>query len=221
MKYIQIAIDGPAGAGKSTIAKLVAKELHFTHIDTGAMYRGVTLKAMENKIDLDDESAFSFIYDTTFEFVNNHLHMDGKDISSRIREHDISNNVSLVSSYLTVRKKVVEMQQIMGKNDNIVMEGRDIGYIVLPNADYKFFLTASIDERANRRLEDNLERGIQTDLDKLKTEIARRDYLDTTREHSPLKAADDAVIIDTSHLTIQEVVSSITLRIREEEFYGV
>ncbi len=221
MKNIQIAIDGPAGAGKSTIAKLVAKELHFTHIDTGAMYRGVTLKALENKIDLNVETNFSFIHNTTFEFVNNHLHMDGKDISARIREHDISNNVSLVSSYLTVRKKVVELQQEMAKNDNIVMEGRDIGYIVLPNADYKFFLTASIDERANRRLEDNLKRGIKTDLEKLKTEIARRDYLDTTREHSPLKAAEDAVIIDTSNLTIDEVVSSITLRIREEEFYGV
>lgn len=221
MKYIQIAIDGPAGAGKSTIAKLVAKELNFTHIDTGAMYRAVTLKAMENNIDLHDEEAFKFIYHTEFEFVNNHLHMDNKDVSGRIRDHDISNNVSLVSSYLTVRKKVVELQQIMAKNDNIVMEGRDIGTIVLPNADYKFFLTASIEERANRRLEDNEKRGIKTDLEKLKTEIARRDYLDTTREHSPLRTADDAVIIDTSHLTIQEVVSSITLRIREEEFYGV
>lgn len=221
MKYIQIAIDGPAGAGKSTIAKLVAKELNFTHIDTGAMYRAVTLKALEMNIDLNDESNFDFIYDTKFEFVNNNLHMNNEDISSRIREHVISNNVSLVSSYLSIRKEVVKMQQVMSKNDNIVMEGRDIGTTVLPNADYKFFLTASIDERANRRLEDNLKRGIKTDLERLKTEIARRDYLDTTREHSPLKAADDAVILDTSHLSIDEVVSSITLRIREEEFYGV
>lgn len=221
MKYIQIAIDGPAGAGKSTIAKLVAKELNFTHIDTGAMYRGVTLKAIEKNIDIKDESQFDFIYNTKFEFINNNLHMDGIDVSHRIRENDITDNVSLVSSYLLVREEVVKMQQEMAKNDNIVMEGRDIGYIVLPNAQYKFFLTASIEERAKRRLEDNILRGIETDLNQLKTEIARRDHLDTTREHSPLKAADDAVIIDTSNLTITEVVSSITLRIREEEYYGV
>jgi len=221
MKYIQIAIDGPAGAGKSTIAKLVAKELNFTYIDTGAMYRAITLKAIEMNIDLENESKFDFIYSTKFEFKNNHLFMDDRDISTRIRNHDVSNNVSLVSSYLSVRQELVKMQQKMSKNDNVVMDGRDIGYIVLPKADFKFFLTASIEERANRRHLDNEKRGIQTDLQKLKTEIARRDHLDTTRTHSPLKAADDAVIIDTSHLTIQEVVSSITLRIREEEFYGV
>lgn len=221
MKYIQIAIDGPAGAGKSTIAKLVAEKLHFTYIDTGAMYRAITLKAIEKNIDLEDESKYDFIYTTKFEFKNTHLFMDDVDISERIRNHDVSNNVSLVSSFLSVRKELVKVQQKMAEHDNVVMDGRDIGYIVLPNADYKFFLTASIEERANRRQLDNEKRGIKSNLELLKSEIARRDYLDTTREHSPLKAADDAVIMDTSHSTIEEVVASITLRIREEEFYGV
>jgi cytidylate kinase len=216
MKYVQVAIDGPAGAGKSTIAKLVAEELDYTYIDTGAMYRAVTLKAIENNFDLEDESKFDFIYDTKFEFIN-----DGIDISERVRNHDVSNNVSLVSSYLSVRKELVKIQQKMALVDNVVMDGRDIGYIVLPNANFKFFLTASIEERAKRRHIDNNNRGIKSDFDLLKTEIARRDYLDTTREHSPLKAAEDAIIIDTSDLTVQEVISSITLRIRKVENYGV
>jgi len=221
MRYVQVAIDGPAGAGKSTIAKLVAKGLNYTYIDTGAMYRAVTLKALENNFDLEDESKFDFIYHTKFEFVGDHLYLDGIDISERVRNHDVSNNVSLVSSYLSVRQELVKVQQKMALSDNVVMDGRDIGYIVLPNADFKFFLTASIEERAKRRHYDNVNRGIKSDFDLLKTEIARRDYLDTTREHSPLKAADDAIIIDTSDLTVQEVVASITLRIREVENYGI
>ena len=221
MRYVQVAIDGPAGAGKSTIAKLVAKGLNYTYIDTGAMYRAVTLKALENNFDLEDESKFDFIYHTKFEFVGDHLYLDGIDISERVRNHDVSNNVSLVSSYLSVRQELVKVQQKMALSDNVVMDGRDIGYIVLPNADFKFFLTASIEERAKRRHYDNVNRGIKSDFDLLKAEIARRDYLDTTREHSPLKAADDAIIIDTSDLTVQEVVASITLRIREVENYGI
>lgn len=221
MKYMQIAVDGPAGAGKSTIAKMIAKELDFTYIDTGAMYRAVTLKAIENNIDIDDEVKFDFIYETKFEFKDGHLYMDGYDISERVRNNDVSNNVSKVSSYLHVREQLVNVQQLMAKNESVVMDGRDIGYKVLPNADLKFFLTASIEERANRRHLDNLNRKIESDLEILKTEIARRDYLDTTREHSPLKPADDAIIIDTSYLTIDEVVTSITLRIREVENHGI
>ncbi len=217
MEYTQIAVDGPAGAGKSTIAKKIAKALNFTYIDTGAMYRAITLKAIENDIDLNDETQFDFIYSTNFKFVDGHLFVDGIDVSQRVRNNDVSNNASKVSSYLSVRKKLVEVQQKMAGKENVVMDGRDIGYVVLPNAKFKFFLTASIDERANRRHKDNQERGISSDLELLKTEIARRDYLDTTREHSPLKPADDAIIIDTSHLTIDEVVTLITLRIREVE----
>lgn len=216
MKYTQIAIDGPAGAGKSTIAKLLAKSLKYTYIDTGSMYRGITLKAIRNGIDVDDESAFTFLKDTTFKFVNNHIHMDGEDISHLIREHKISNNVSVVASYKSVREKLVQIQNQMAQQDNVVMDGRDIGYNVLPNAQFKFFLTASIEERARRRYEDNIRRGIGTNLEKLVDEIKRRDHIDTTRKHSPLKPADDAVIIDTSDLSIEEVVNVLTTKIREE-----
>jgi|LGOV01.1.fsa_nt_gb cytidylate kinase len=221
MKYIQIAVDGPAGAGKSTIAKLLAKELSYTYIDTGAMYRAITLKAIEKNIDINIETEFDFIYKTNFKFKKENLFMDGINVSQRVRNNDVSNNVSQVSSYLSVREKLVSIQQLMAKNENVVMDGRDIGYKVLPNANFKFFLTASIDERAERRHKDNLEREIKSDINLLRTEIARRDYLDTTRVHSPLKPADDAIIIDTSHLTIDEVVSLITLRIREVENSGI
>ena len=221
MKHIQIAVDGPAGAGKSTIAKLLAKELNYTYIDTGAMYRAITLKAIENDIDINIETKFDFIYKTNFQFKKDNLFMDSVNVSQRVRKNDVSNNVSQVSSYLSVREKLVSVQQAMAKNENIVMDGRDIGYKVLPNADFKFFLTASIEERAERRHKDNLEREIESDINLLRTEIARRDYLDTTREHSPLKPADDAIIIDTSHLTIDEVVTLITLRIREVDNSGI
>jgi len=221
MKYIQIAVDGPAGAGKSTIAKLIAKELNYTYIDTGAMYRAITLKAIENNIDLHDESKFDFIYSTAFRFDNGHIIMDGVDVSNRVRNNDVSNNASLVSSYLSVREQLVAVQQKMANNQNVVMDGRDIGYKVLPDAPFKFFLTASIDERASRRHKDNIQRGIESNIDTLRAEIARRDYLDTTREHSPLKPASDAEIIDTSHLTIEQVVNLITLRIREVENHGI
>lgn len=216
LKYTQIAIDGPAGAGKSTIAKLIAKKLKFNHIDTGAMYRAITLKALRLHIDLEDESAFTFIYDTSFTFVNELLHMDGKDVSAEIRSTEVANNVSLVSSHLKVRKHLVKTQHDMAMNHNVVMDGRDIGYKVLPNANYKFFITANVETRAKRRHLDNLKRNIPSDLETLKEEIIRRDHIDQTRKHSPLKPADDAEIIDTSNLTIEEVVSLITGKIREE-----
>lgn len=218
---MQIALDGPAGAGKSTIAKLVAKELGFTYIDTGAMYRGVTLKAMNLRIPLEQETAYDFLEDTTFEFDDGHLLMDGVDVSNQVRSTEISNNVSLVSSFLYVRKTLVRIQQQMAEKVSVVMDGRDIGFKVLPNADYKFFLTASIEERATRRHQDNLKRNIPSNIEQLKEEIARRDYLDTTREHSPLRPASDALIVDTSHMSIQEVVAFITNKIREVENNGI
>ena len=217
MKYTQIAIDGPAGAGKSTIAKQVAKDLGYVYIDTGSMYRAITLKAIENGIDLNNEKEFDFVHNTDFRFEGSHLFMDDKDVSTTVRDNDISNNVSLVSSYLSVRNQLVEIQKKMAEKNHVVMDGRDIGTVVLKNAQFKFFLTASIEERARRRHIDNQKRGITSSFELLKQEIARRDTFDTTREHSPLKAADDAIIIDTSHMTINQVVETITTRIREVE----
>lgn len=217
MKYVHIAIDGPAGAGKSTIAKKIAHEFMYTYIDTGSMYRAITLKAITNKINIDNEEEFGFVRDIKFKFVDGHLHMDDIDVSDRVRNNDISNSVSKVSAYHSVRKQLVEVQQKMAQNTNVVMDGRDIGYKVLPNAKYKFFLTASIEKRAERRQIDNEQRGISSSIELLREEIARRDYLDTTREFSPLRPASDAIIIDTSDLTIDEVVKIITDKIREVE----
>ncbi len=220
MRYKQIAIDGPAGAGKSTIAKLIAKELQYVYIDTGAMYRAMTLKAITNNLDLEDEEALSVILNTKFKFIDGNLYMDDIDVSDKIRTHKVSNNVSLVSSYLSIRKQCVKIQREIANTNNIVMDGRDIGYKVLPNADFKFFLTASIVERANRRYKDNIKRGIKSDYEVLKEKIAQRDHYDSTREHSPLKPADDAVILDTSDLTIEQVVETITNKIKEVENNG-
>jgi cytidylate kinase len=217
MNQIQIAIDGPAGAGKSTIAKLVAKAFNFVYIDTGAMYRAVTLKAMRLGINLDDDTAFDFIDDTTFEYHDGNLYMDGEDVSDHIRTREVSNNVSLVSSHLTVRNKTVKIQQELSKNLNVVMDGRDIGYNVLPNATFKFFLTANVETRAKRRHKENLERNIHTSLEDIKKEIIARDHFDTNRIHTPLKAAEDAIIIDTSDMSIDEVIETIKAKVREDE----
>ena len=221
MKYMQIALDGPAGAGKSTIAKIVSQQLNYMYIDTGAMYRAITLKAILMDIDLQDETQFDFIYDTHFIFEDGHLLMDGENISERIRDNDVSNNVSLVASYLSVRKQLVLSQQKMAENHNVVMDGRDIGTVVLPNADFKFYITASIETRAIRRHRDNLNRNIESNLEVLKEEIKQRDLYDSTRKHSPLKPALDAQTIDTSEMSINDVVALITLKIREVEIHGI
>ncbi len=217
MKSIQIAIDGPAGAGKSTIAKLVAKAFNFVYIDTGAMYRAVTLKAIRLNVNLADDNAFDFIDQTRFDYIDGNLIMDGENVDEMIRTREISNQVSLVSSHLSVREKTVKRQRALSEGKNVVMDGRDIGYHVLPNATFKFFLTADVETRAKRRYHENLNRNIHSSLEDLKVEIIARDDFDSNRKHSPLRPADDAIIVDTSDMSIDEVIETIKAKVREDE----
>ncbi len=217
MATTQIAIDGPAGAGKSTIAKLVAELFDFTYIDTGAMYRAITLKAMRLNVELNDEDAFDFLNQTSFDYKDGVLFMDGSDVSGFIRSREVSNNVSLVSSHRRVREILVERQRVIAQYKDVVMDGRDIGYNVLPNADHKFFLTANVVTRAKRRFLENAENGIHIPMEDLKNEIIARDDFDTNRAITPLKPADDAVVIDTSDMQIDDVVKTIESIVRGED----
>lgn len=208
---MQIAIDGPASAGKSTIAKLIAKKLNFVYCDTGAMYRTVTLLAKNNQIDYGDVSGILNLMDHhEIKFVNTEagqdVLLDDENVSDEIRSEVITNNVSQVSAIKEVREKLVEMQRQLANDTDIVMDGRDIGTTVLPKAEVKIFLIASVEVRAQRRYKENLERGIDTSLETLEDEIRTRDYKDSHRKISPLKKAADAIEVDTSDMTIEQVV---------------
>ena len=207
----QIAIDGPAASGKSTVAKIIASKLHFEYIDTGAMYRAVALKATRLNVNLEDESEFAFVEDTLIDFSDNHIYLDGEDVSSEIRNPEMSNKASYVSRYGIVRRRLVFLQQEMAKSKNIIMDGRDIGTVVLPNANLKIYLVASSRVRAERRMKERLDKGMDTpSLEETIKEIEARDYQDSHREISPLKQADDAIYLDTSELNVSEVVTEIT-----------
>lgn len=206
----QIAIDGPAGAGKSTIAKKVAERLGFEYIDTGAMYRAITLKALKLNIDINIEEEFDFIDSTIIDFQNNELYLDGVNVTSEIRSLEVSNNVSQVAKYESVRQKLVQIQQNLANCKNVIMDGRDIGTVVLPNANLKIYLNASVEERAKRRMEERtLANNNTQDLQATILEIKERDYKDSTRKISPLKKAPDAIEIDTSSMSISEVIDKI------------
>jgi cytidylate kinase len=208
---LSIAIDGPAGAGKSTVAKKIAKKLNLEYIDTGAMYRAFTLKVLENGLDpKNEDEVLSLLESTNISFSNNHVYLDGKIVDEEIRNDYINKNVSYVSSYSKVRKKMVELQQEMAKNNNVIMDGRDIGTVVLPNATYKFFITAQPEERGKRRYKELIEKG-ETDvvLSEIIDDINRRDKIDSSREESPLTIPDDAIVIDSTNLTVDEVVDLI------------
>jgi len=211
---ISIAIDGPAAAGKSTVAKIVAKDLSYIYIDTGAMYRALTYIALKQNLDIENEeklanmlSSINIILKPVQEgqlvFVNN------EDVTDVIRSNEVTRNVSIVAKHPKVREEMVRRQRKMANGGGVVMDGRDIGTHVLPNAELKIFLKASVEERAKRRFEENLKKGFESDLEKLKEEIRKRDKLDSEREVAPLKKADDAVEIDTTSLTIDEVVEKI------------
>lgn len=210
MNYYSIAIDGPAGSGKSTIAKSVARGLDFTYIDTGAMYRAITLKALKLNIpNLADESLYSFIEDTKLEFRNELMFMDDKDVSDEIRTQDVVKNVSLVSSLKYVREILVEKQREMARGTSVVMDGRDIGTNVLKDATLKIFLTAAIDVRALRRYYEQKEAGSTMTYDEVVADLVRRDNFDTNRLNNPLRRAEDAILIDNSEMTIEETAQNI------------
>lgn len=210
-----IAIDGPAGAGKSTVAKMVAKELGYLYIDTGAMYRAITLKALRDGLDLNDPvSVGKMTAAVSVELIagdDNNLKvlLDGEDVTEEIRSPHISRNVSLTASIPAVRKHLVNLQKDMAKQGGVVMEGRDIGTVVLPDARIKIYLTASSEERARRRREELNAKGYHVDQEQMKVEIIERDRIDTSREADPLTPAPDAEIIDCSFFTVEKVVKMI------------
>ncbi|MFN7252181.1 MAG: (d)CMP kinase [Anaerobacillus sp.] len=208
---INIAIDGPAGAGKSTVAKLVAEQLEFIYIDTGAMYRALTYKAIKNVVDLQKEQQLSdLLNDTKIELTTSaKVYLDGEDVSELIRSQEVTNSVSFVASHSAIRFEMLDRQREMAVNGGTVMDGRDIGTAVLPDAEVKVFLIATVEERARRRYEENIAKGYPTDLEQLKQEISLRDKRDSERETAPLKKAEDAIEIDTTKLSITEVVTSI------------
>ena len=206
-----IAFDGPAGSGKSTIAKIISEKLGITYLDTGAMYRAVTLYFLENNVDFNDENQVKInLEKIELEFINDKLYLNNKDVSAQIREKNVNDHVSLVSAIRIVREKMVDLQRKMSGKKSVVLDGRDIGTVVFPNADYKFYITASVDVRARRRYEEELEKGISNlSFDEVKKSMENRDYIDSNREVTPLGKADDAIEIDTSDMSIDEVLEKI------------
>ncbi len=221
-KKFQIAIDGPAAAGKSTVAKRLAERLSYIYIDTGAMYRAVTYKALQNNIELNDEDALdAMLQDTVIELFPGEkgqiVLLDGNDVSEAIRYGKVTGNVSIVAQHLKVREKMVNAQRQMASQGGVVMDGRDIGTHVLPKAQVKIFMKASVDERAERRYIEQTAKGIETPLDVLKQEISQRDKLDSERAVSPLIKADDAIEIDTTSLSIEDVTARILSIVEERK----
>ena len=209
-----VAIDGPAGAGKSTIAKLVAKEKGYIYVDTGAMYRGLAIHFLDKGIQPQEtEKVIEACKDAevtiAYEDAVQHVYLNGKDISSRLRNEEVGNMASVTSAIPEVRKKLLELRQNLAKTQNVIMDGRDIGTCVLPHADVKVYLTASVETRAKRRYQELQEKGEDCNLEEIAHDIEERDRRDMTREIAPLKQAEDAVLVDSSDMTIAEVVKTI------------
>ena len=215
MDNFRVAIDGPAGSGKSTISKKVCDLLGFSHIDTGAMYRAVTLEALNRGIDLEDSDAYGFLDTVSIKYENNKILLNGKSVGREIRSTRVAENVSVVAKMPVVRYKMVELQQKAAESGRIVMDGRDIGYVVLPDADVKIFLTASVEERAKRRFKENQLAGKEEKFEDILNNIKSRDFIDSNRELNPLRQAADAILLDTTTMTIDEVIAEIVRIIKE------
>ena len=216
MSYIQIAVDGPAGSGKSTIAKKIAERLNITYIDTGAMYRALTYKVLINNIGVENEDAvIELARKSKIEFLQNNIYLDDDIVNEEIRLPEVSKNVSYVAKIPQVRKILVDTQRKLALNQDVVMDGRDIGTYVLKDANFKIFLTATVEERSHRRYLELKNKGLDVTLDDVKKDIINRDKIDREREFSPLVEADDAIIIDTTDLSIEDVVNKITSILEE------
>ena len=217
MKEFIVTVDGPAGSGKSTIAKIIAKKYGFTYLDTGAMYRMIALYALENSIDLQDSKAIeTMLKNTKLDIVGNQFFLNGKDVSDEIRTPRVSAIVSPVSAIKEVRVKLVDLQREISKGKSVILDGRDIGTVVFPSGDVKIYLVASPDERAKRRLKEYEEKGVEADYESVLASIKERDFIDSTRKESPLKKAEDAHEIDSSTMSIDEVVEVISKYIDEK-----
>lgn len=211
---INVAIDGPAGAGKSTIAKKVASKMNYIYVDTGAMYRSLALYFIRQGIDKDDEEAISRAVrdcDVTIDYIDDkqQVLLNGENVTGLIRSEEVGNMASASSVYKDVRAKLLDLQRKLASTNNVIMDGRDIGTCVLPNALVKVFLTASVDTRAKRRYKELIDKGETPDIHKIKKDIEERDYRDSHRENAPLKQADDATLIDSSDMSIEEVTNTI------------
>lgn len=211
---MNIAIDGPAGAGKSTIAKLVADKNGFIYVDTGAMYRSIALYIIENNVDSDNDDAVKTACDNIdikIKYVDKvqHIYLNDEDVSTAIRREEVGNMASKVATKKVVRDKLLNLQRELAASNDVIMDGRDIGTFVLPNAELKIYLTASVYTRAKRRYDQLIEKGEEPNLEKIEEDIEKRDYQDMHRDIAPLKQADDAVLLDSSDMSIEEVVDKI------------
>lgn len=218
MKKVVVAVDGPAAAGKSTVSKAVAKILGYTYIDTGAMYRAFTSYVLDKGVDPKDEAAcVALIPEVDIVlYPDGKVMCSGKDVTRVIREPLVSGNVSYIASYKEIRLALVELQRKMAANSSVVMDGRDIGTYVLPNADVKIFQIASVKERADRRYKENCEKGIKCTYEEIVADVEKRDRIDSSRAFAPLKPAEDSIQLDTSNLSIQESIDAVLKIIKDK-----